>query len=160
MIKELFGEDVVDITMFLKEKKVGKVGEYTVNLDYVLEQFNARAIRKAFFDDELVAYAQVDDEDDEEIKDIILIDIKGEDNFNFCSISMCNFNNKELVQYALENIWSRREQLLKVKFVINGKSLTEETKQSLNEIGFENEVCLRKCDDEDKSIYVYSYFRN
>lgn len=62
MIKELFSEDVVDITMFLKEKKVGKAGDYIINYDYVLEQFNARAIRKSFFDDELVAYAQVDDQ--------------------------------------------------------------------------------------------------
>lgn len=157
MIKELFSEDVVDITMFLKEKKVGKAEDYIINYDYVLEQFNARAIRKSFFDDELVAYAQVDD--DEEIQDIILVDIKGEDNFNFCNISLCNFNNTELMKYMLENIWERRENLLKVKFVINGKSLTEETKQHLLDIGFEKEICLRKCDDEDKSIYEFSFFK-
>lgn len=156
MFKELVSEDIIDISMFIKEKGVGVLPDckFLINSFFYPQQFQVRLLRKAFFDGTMVAYG---DYLDDELTDLLLIDYR-EENKCCMTIMLINGDDLALVEWAVKKAFEDQKELEKIKVSVTKSNLDSGLRDKLRAAGFEEEMCERAFTDDSKSIYTYSYF--
>ena len=91
MYCEILSDKVIDISMFIKEKCVSENCNYIYSVDFNSNEYSSRWLRKRFFDHELVAFADIQND---EIKDMILIEKKQCEDLSYCNLLIHNSSSK------------------------------------------------------------------
>ena len=151
MYCELLSDKVIDISMFIKEKCVSENCNYIYSVDFNSNEYSSRWLRKRFFDHELVAFADIQND---EIKDMILIEKKQCEDLSYCNLLIFPWNKKTLLNYAIAEIYKENHQLTKLKLVIVKRDLN---KCNIEELGFELELCIRRFNNSCRDIVSYAY---
>lgn len=107
-------------------------------------------VKKTFFDHELVAFADIQND---EIKDMILIEKKQCEDLSYCNLLIFR-GIKTLLNYAIAEIYKENHQLTKLKLVIVKRDLN---KCNIEELGFELELCIRRFNNSCRDIVSYAY---
>ena len=136
MYCEILSDKVIDISMFIKEKCVSENCNYIYSVDFNSNEYSSRWLRKRFFDHELVAFADIQND---EIKDMILIEKKQCEDLSYCNLLIFPWNKKTLLNYAIAE----------VKRDLN--------KCNIEELGFELELCIRRFNNSCRDIVSYAY---
>lgn len=76
MYCEILSDKVIDISMFIKEKCVSENCNYIYSVDFNSNEYSSRWLRKRFFDHELVAFADIQN-DEISLKDSLVIAEEG-----------------------------------------------------------------------------------
>ena len=63
MYCEILSDKVIDISMFIKEKCVSENCNYIYSVDFNSNEYSSRWLRKRFFDHELVAFADIQNDE-------------------------------------------------------------------------------------------------
>lgn len=109
MYCEILSDKVIDISMFIKEKCVSENCNYIYSVDFNSNEYSSRWLRKRFFDHELVAFADIQND---EIKDMILIEKKQCEDLSYCNLLIFPWNKKTLLNYAIAEIYKENHQLM------------------------------------------------
>ena len=150
MYCEILSDKVIDISMFIKEKCVSENCNYIYSVDFNSNEYSSRWLRKRFFDHELVAFADIQND---EIKDMILIEKKQCEDLSYCNLLIFPWNKKTLLNYAIAEIYKENHQLTKLKLVIVKRDLN---KCNIEELGFELELCIRRFNNSCRDIVSYA----
>ena len=151
MYCEILSDKVIDISMFIKEKCVSENCNYIYSVDFNSNEYSSRWLRKRFFDHELDAFADIQND---EIKDMILIEKKQCEDLSYCNLLIFPWNKKTLLNYAIAEIYKENHQLTKLKLVIVKRDLN---KCNIEELGFELELCIRRFNNSCRDIVSYAY---
>lgn len=156
MFKMLQDDKIIDITVYIKEKY--KSSNAIVSIGSHVKEFTARTIRKKFFDNEMLVFAEMDSND--EIVTLLLIDISAPESANFCEIMFCEGKNRaKLTKYALPIIKRYRNNICKLKLVLN-RNQSKINDGFLKECSFVEELCLRQFNNKEMDILSLAYFYN
>lgn len=99
----------------------------------------------------MVAFADIQND---EIKDMILIEKKQCEDLSYCNLLIFPWNKKTLLNYAIAEIYKENHQLTKLKLVIVKRDLN---KCNIEELGFELELCIRRFNNSCRDIVSYAY---
>jgi len=157
MIRELTSEDVVDISLFIRDNSIKENPAFFLSCFNSANEFILRNLRNAFFGYRIQAFGTIYGS---EINDIVIFQRPERKQCSFITLVVCRIMGGELLAQTITSVFLLNKEICKIKAIVSSSQLEAGFRKTLTEIGFVEELLLRSFPESSNNIYSYAIFRN